>query len=74
MSRVLSLLLAVAALWVGLEVYNNGLDGAFGGRLAALTGDRSSEAPRASAPQRAGAAVERAHAVASERREKLLTE
>ncbi len=76
MGKFIGLLLSLVCIWAGLEVYNNGVHGAFGGRLAFLgDGTEAAQArdPR-SAPQRAGAAVEGAHAEATARREKLLGE
>jgi hypothetical protein len=71
MGKLIGLLLIVAGIWVGLEIYQNGVGGAFGGVFG-----RESEmaAPAPTAPQRAGAAVEHAHGEADARREKLLTE
>lgn len=75
MGRIIGLLLFVVCIWVGLEIYNEGIGGAFGGALASLGGSEASRpADNRSVPQRAGAAVERANAVAAERREKLLGE
>jgi hypothetical protein len=71
MGKLIGLLLIVAGIWVGLEVYQNGVGGAFGGVLA---GASAEAAPAPTAPQRAGAAVGRAHGEADARREKLLTE
>ena len=60
MGKAIGLLLGVVVIWVTVELYTQG-DAAFGGRLAALTGDADgASAPRASTPRRAGAAVERA--------------
>jgi hypothetical protein len=62
MGKAISLLLAVVAIWITVEIYTQGADGAFGGRLAPLIGSEdASQAPRGSAAKRAGAAVERAH-------------
>jgi hypothetical protein len=76
MGKFIGLLLSVVCIWVALEVYNEGLDNAFGGALAQLgDGDGSAAAHDGrSIPQRAGAAVENAHAVADARRNKLLGE
>jgi hypothetical protein len=74
MGKMFGILMIVVALWVGLEVYQNGTDGAFGGALAGLTGSSEERQPgeRRPVPQRAGAAVERAHTAANARRERLL--
>jgi hypothetical protein len=72
MGRVISMLLAVVGIWACVEVYTNGLNGAFDGALARFGGDETEEVTPGSAPQRAGRAVESAHAEADERRIKLL--
>ena len=41
MERALAILLVVVSLWVAIEIYANGLDGAFGGLLARLGRGRS---------------------------------
>ena len=73
MGKAIGLLLAVAAIWITVEVYTQGVSNAFGGRLAAFTG-RNDAAPRGSTAQRVGAAVGRAHQEHDERYGKLLTE
>ena len=70
MAKLIGLLLIVAGIWVGLEIYQNGVGGAFGGVLAGGAEVR----PAPTAPQRAGAEVEHAHGEADARREKLLGE
>ncbi len=37
MARVMGILFIVAGIWVGLEVYTEGVEGAFGGTFAAWT-------------------------------------
>lgn len=74
MLKAIGLLLAVVVIWVTVELYTQGPDAAFGGRLAQLTGGSGSEEPRASAPQRAGAAVERAQQQQEERYRELIPE
>ena len=75
MGRFISLLLAVAGVWVAVEVYTNGMNGAFGGALARFGSEASDEeATPGTAPQRAGRAVEAAHSAADERRNRLLGE
>lgn len=76
MGRIFGLLVIVCAIWVGMEVYNYGVSGAFGGALAGLHGESRApqEATRRSVPQRAGAAVEDAYGAAEERRNRLLGE
>ena len=59
MVKAIGLLFAVVVIWITVEVYTQGPDAAFGGRLTQLTGG-SDEEPRDSAPRRASAAVQRA--------------
>jgi hypothetical protein len=76
MGKIFGILLAVVGIWLVLEVYLNGTQGAFGGVLARLDGSATEQAvasPR-SVPQRAGEAVERAHAEAEARLERMLGE
>jgi hypothetical protein len=74
MPKIVGILLAVMAIWLGLEVYQNGIQGAFGGALARLDGSGDQQVVRdpRSLPQRAGDAVERAHAEAEARLNRLL--
>lgn len=75
MGRFISLLLAVLGIWVAVEVYTNGVNGAFDGALARFgSGEAEEEATPGTAPQRAGRAVEAAHAEADARRSRLLGE
>jgi hypothetical protein len=75
MGKMIGFLLLVVGVWVGLEVYQHGVQGAFGGALASF-GSESASAPRdsRSAPQRAGAAVQQAHTEAEARRARLLAD
>lgn len=72
MGRVFGLLLLVGALWVGLEIFNEGMDGAFGGVFA--RGADAGAAESTSAARRAGDAVERAHERSHDRLERALEE
>ena len=74
MGKSIGLLLAVAAIWVTVELYAQGPDQAFGGRFARWIGSGDAEHPHGSTAQRAGAAVGRARAEENARREKLLPE
>ncbi len=74
MAKIFGILLVVVGIWLGLEVYLNGMQGAFGGALASLDGSATGQAaanPR-SVPQRAGDAVERAHDEAQARLNRML--
>ena len=75
MGKAIGLLLAVGAIWVTAEIYTQGADNAFGGRLAAWigSGDASNER-RGSAAQRVGGAVGRAQEEHDQRYEALLPE
>jgi hypothetical protein len=76
MAKIFGILLVVVGIWLGLEVYQNGMQGAFGGALASLGDPVDEDAVRdpRSLPQRAGAAAERAHAEAEARLERMLGE
>ena len=76
MAKIFGILLVVVGIWLGLEVYQNGMQGAFDGALASLGGSADEQAVRdpRSVPQRAGAAVERAHAEAEARLDRMLDE
>jgi hypothetical protein len=73
MGKAIGLLLGVLVIWITVEIYTQGFDAAFGGRLARWSGDAAAQ-PRASAPQRAGAAVERAQREHEERYRALIPE
>ena len=73
--KTIGLLLAVLAIWITVEIYTQGADNAFGGRFAALIGNRDApQAPRGSTVQRVGSAVGRAHREHDERYDKLMPE
>lgn len=65
MGKAFAILLIVVGIWVGLEVYTEGVDGAFGGHLAFLTPaaspSASPETARPWAGERAGDALHSAH-------------
>lgn len=76
MGKVLGILLAAVSVWVMVEVYTEGVSGAFGGAFASIAGD-GSEAPvehPASTAKRAGAAVERAQQEHEARYKELIPE
>jgi hypothetical protein len=73
MGRVIGFLLGVLAIWATVEIYVNGTDGAFGGRLARY-GVVEEGATQAPATERARAAVEAAHTAQQDRYEDLLPE
>jgi hypothetical protein len=75
MGRVLGIFLMVVAIWAGVEVYNEGVGGAFGGVFSRLPGASSLEAPaNRSTPDRAADAFQRAYNKSEERVDRLLRE
>jgi hypothetical protein len=75
MGKVFGVLLIVAAVWIGLELYLEGPRRAFGGAFAEyLTDGMNPAEDDLTTPQRAGASVARAHQGADERRERMLQE
>ena len=76
MGRIFGILLMVIGLWVGAEVYTEGVDGAFGGRLAFLVEGEGESGPADTRTTgvRVHDAVSSARAEADARREKLLAE
>ena len=63
MAKIFGLLLIVLGAWVGLELYTEGPNHAFGGAFSSILSSESSgsEEEYLSTPQRAGSAVDRAH-------------
>jgi hypothetical protein len=76
MGKIFGILLVAIGIWVGLEIYTEGTQNAFGGAFAFLgessEGDEMRD--RRTAPQRAGDAVRSAHGEAEERRNRLLSD
>jgi len=63
MEKTFGMLFIVGLLWVGIEIYTEGMHGAFGGALAGITGaEAPAEGEHVNAGDRAGGALERAHA------------
>lgn len=62
MGKTFGIVVVAIGIWVSVEIYSEGMDGAFGG-LFASSSTGAADAPRsaASVPKRAGAEVERAH-------------
>ena len=67
-TQVLAILLLVLAVWVGLEVYTQGTDQAFGGLFARFSGRPPAAEPQLSTPKRVGAKVQAELNDAMERR------
>lgn len=78
MGKLIGILLIVVGIWVGMTVYTEGTDRAFGGVFAFLGGSSAEpEDPTAdlrSTPQRAGDAFERAYDASLDRIERGLGE
>jgi len=72
MVKVFGFLLFVVAVWVGIEVSTQGVDGAFGGAFSFLSDEPVPAAEHRWAGERAESAVNRAHDLGEARREKLL--
>ena len=68
MGRLFAIILIVLGVWVGLEVYTNGVDGAFGGMFA----DAYEPPATRSAPDRAADAFQRAYNKSEERVDRQL--
>ena len=58
MQKLIGIIVIVIGIWVGIEVYTQGVDGAFGGIFASLGGD---EAPSQQSQPNAAPSTPRAH-------------
>jgi hypothetical protein len=74
MGKAIALLLGVVVIWITVELYTQGPDAAFGGRLAHWSGASRAAEPRPTTVQRASAAVERAQHEQEERYRELMPE
>ncbi len=76
MGKIFGLVTLITALWVGMEVYQKGVDAAFGGAFAVLGDSDGEDAPRdgRSVPRRAGDKAQKAHDEAAARRARMLGE
>ena len=75
MGKIIGLLMTVVGVWIGVEVYLNGTQNAFGGALAFLEeSDEGGARDTRTVPQRAGDKARRAHQQADDRRNRLLGE
>ena len=72
MGSVLKIAAIALMVWVGFELHNNGVDGAFGGIFASANSSESEDTR--TIPQRAGNSASRAHQQADERRQRMLGE
>ncbi len=75
MRKIFTILLIAVAIWTGLEVYTEGVDGAFGGLFSRLPSASAVEAPATrSTPDRAADAFQRAYNKSEQRVDRLLRE
>jgi len=73
MGKLVGIALIVTAIWVGLTVYTQGTDQAFGGLFARFSDSSALEAPATrSTPQRAGDAFQRAYDESEDRVDRAL--
>jgi hypothetical protein len=74
MGKAFGIVLIAVMVWIGLELYLKGPDGAFGGAFSSHLGaEAASDGERSlTTPQRAGTAVERAHRQHEARYERML--
>jgi hypothetical protein len=73
MVKLFAIVLIVAAIWIGLTVYTEGADRAFGGLFAGSSSSPAVQAPAApSIPRRAGDAVQRAYDESEDRVDRVL--
>jgi hypothetical protein len=73
MGRIFGILFIGLGIWVGLEIYLEGTQNAFGGILASHRVEGEARDTRTT-PQRAGDAVKSSQALEAERRERLMPE
>ena len=71
MGRIFGILFIGLGIWVGLEIYLEGTQNAFGGVFASHQAASEARDTRTT-PQRAGDAVEGSRALEAERRERLI--
>lgn len=75
MGKLFAIVLIVIAVWVGLTVYTQGTDQAFGGLFARFSGSSALDAPATrSTPHRAGDAFQRAYDESEDRVDRALRE
>jgi hypothetical protein len=72
MGRLAGILLICAGIWIGLEIYLEGTQNAFGGAFSAGPGEPEPVRERRTTPQRAGDAVRNALAREAEQRDRLM--
>jgi hypothetical protein len=75
MGKLFAIVLIAIAVWVGLTIYTEGTDQAFGGLFAGSSGSSTLDAPETrSAPRRAGDAFQRAYDASEDRVDRALGE
>ncbi len=72
MEKTFGMLVIAGMVWIGIEIYSEGMHGAFGGALASITGaEAPAEGEHVMTHNRAGEALERAHQERADRFDKL---
>ncbi|MDJ0787828.1 MAG: hypothetical protein QNK05_13545 [Myxococcota bacterium] len=74
MGKVFGMLLIIGGVWLGLELYQHGPGGAFGGSLATILGADPVEAEEHASKPRYGGSVDRAHRDSEDRFDRMLGE
>jgi hypothetical protein len=74
MGRIFGILFIMVAIWVGVEVYTEGLAGAFGGTFVEVGLVEPEEALDAPVTERAGRAMSRAYEASIDRVERQIDE
>jgi hypothetical protein len=74
MGRIFGILFIGLGIWVGLKIYLEGTQNAFGGVFASHRIEREEPRTVRTTPQRAGDAVKSSQALEAERRERLMTD
>jgi len=75
MGKLIAILLMVVAIWVGVTVFTEGADRAFGGLFGGLVGSSTGDAPaNHSTPERARDSVQRAYDESGDRLDRAMGE
>ena len=75
MGKLIAIVLMVVAIWVGVTVFTEGADRAFGGLFAGFVGSSAADAPaNRSTPERARHAVQHAYDESGDRLDRAMGE
>ncbi len=72
MGKAFGLLAMLVSMYIGMEIYQKGMNHALGGALAFMGEEEPVGGERVSVQKRAGLAVEAAHAAGEDRRNSML--